>query len=112
MPQAKKLHATCRLNEDPIASTVRKIIRPCCHPSTGVTGQARSISNRGESASCRNQREGCWPSASLEPAEALAGLQACLLALVRGALEQDHSRERSEERRVGKECRSRWSPYH
>src|SRR6266513_1848927 len=23
-----------------------------------------------------------------------------------------HSRERSEERRVGKECRSRWSPYH
>ena len=24
----------------------------------------------------------------------------------------DRSRERSEERRVGKECRSRWSPYH
>src|SRR2546425_10989260 len=24
----------------------------------------------------------------------------------------DHSRQRSEERRVGKECRSRWSPYH
>src|SRR5256885_10769744 len=24
----------------------------------------------------------------------------------------DHLRERSEERRVGKECRSRWSPYH
>ena len=24
----------------------------------------------------------------------------------------DHIRERSEERRVGKECRSRWSPYH
>src|SRR2546425_4812603 len=23
-----------------------------------------------------------------------------------------HGRERSEERRVGKECRSRWSPYH
>ena len=23
-----------------------------------------------------------------------------------------HSRRRSEERRVGKECRSRWSPYH
>ena len=23
-----------------------------------------------------------------------------------------HSLERSEERRVGKECRSRWSPYH
>ena len=24
----------------------------------------------------------------------------------------DENRERSEERRVGKECRSRWSPYH
>ena len=24
----------------------------------------------------------------------------------------DHCNERSEERRVGKECRSRWSPYH
>src|SRR2546422_9602773 len=24
----------------------------------------------------------------------------------------EHDRERSEERRVGKECRSRWSPYH
>ena len=23
-----------------------------------------------------------------------------------------HSEQRSEERRVGKECRSRWSPYH
>ena len=30
-------------------------------------------------------------------------------SVVRG----DHDRiERSEERRVGKECRSRWSPYH
>ena len=25
---------------------------------------------------------------------------------------QDYFDERSEERRVGKECRSRWSPYH
>src|SRR5256885_9251728 len=25
---------------------------------------------------------------------------------------RDPARERSEERRVGKECRSRWSPYH
>src|SRR5207248_11612997 len=25
---------------------------------------------------------------------------------------QNHQTERSEERRVGKECRSRWSPYH
>ena len=25
---------------------------------------------------------------------------------------QQYSQQRSEERRVGKECRSRWSPYH
>src|SRR2546422_9946495 len=29
-----------------------------------------------------------------------------------GAAEAMRSRARSEERRVGKECRSRWSPYH
>src|SRR5574344_2896831 len=27
-------------------------------------------------------------------------------------IEFNHTMERSEERRVGKECRSRWSPYH
>jgi len=32
--------------------------------------------------------------------------------LKRGCLVPMHSHERSEERRVGKECRSRWSPYH
>src|SRR5256885_17225666 len=29
-----------------------------------------------------------------------------------GAIAAIHERKRSEERRVGKECRSRWSPYH
>ena len=29
-----------------------------------------------------------------------------------GAMLNKHNRWRSEERRVGKECRSRWSPYH
>ena len=31
---------------------------------------------------------------------------------VQRAKRRDPRRERSEERRVGKECRSRWSPYH
>src|SRR3712207_8765264 len=37
-----------------------------------------------------------------------------LAALCAGAAElvASQSQERSEERRVGKECRSRWSPYH
>src|SRR5439155_11195967 len=30
----------------------------------------------------------------------------------RSAREQQRAASRSEERRVGKECRSRWSPYH
>ena len=29
-----------------------------------------------------------------------------------GIFDLEHIKERSEERRVGKECRSRWSPYH
>ena len=33
------------------------------------------------------------------------------IAQASGAI-QDISENRSEERRVGKECRSRWSPYH
>ena len=31
---------------------------------------------------------------------------------VEGAWNEDGKGMRSEERRVGKECRSRWSPYH
>src|SRR6266536_3851084 len=35
-----------------------------------------------------------------------------LVASSRTELEAGRAAERSEERRVGKECRSRWSPYH
>src|SRR5947207_14847117 len=35
-----------------------------------------------------------------------------ILTSVETALRSLHEAERSEERRVGKECRSRWSPYH
>ena len=34
------------------------------------------------------------------------------LATRGGAINLEGVRDRSEERRVGKECRSRWSPYH
>ena len=34
------------------------------------------------------------------------------LTWVRMAIQQKSTNNRSEERRVGKECRSRWSPYH
>src|SRR2546421_8914636 len=50
--------------------------------------------------------------------EALTTLWASVLGVERVGAEDDffelggHSIMRSEERRVGKECRSRWSPYH
>src|SRR5258708_39166726 len=37
------------------------------------------------------------------------GNENCMLP---GQLEAGWAKQRSEERRVGKECRSRWSPYH
>src|SRR5215204_7403663 len=36
----------------------------------------------------------------------------CFDRLTRNRQERHQRRGRSEERRVGKECRSRWSPYH
>ena len=42
------------------------------------------------------------------PSKKLAGL----LAYLACSAPVPQPRERSEERRVGKECRSRWSPYH
>src|SRR5258707_10404407 len=40
------------------------------------------------------------------------GKLACTIRASTGFFRQFHKRSRSEERRVGKECRSRWSPYH
>src|SRR5260370_33541537 len=39
-------------------------------------------------------------------------IQAIAEARAQGDLSENAEYERSEERRVGKECRSRWSPYH
>ena len=51
---------------------------------------------------------GKFPDVSLK---ALAG-EATRGALDDGGLAAGDVESRSEERRVGKECRSRWSPYH
>ena len=39
---------------------------------------------------------------------------ACIAQIIGGYIKGDRTKHisRSEERRVGKECRSRWSPYH
>ena len=40
------------------------------------------------------------------------GMMECKKALTQADGDFEKASERSEERRVGKECRSRWSPYH
>src|SRR5258708_37077899 len=42
----------------------------------------------------------------------LLGAQEGEIVFTGGGTEADNTAIRSEERRVGKECRSRWSPYH
>ena len=42
-------------------------------------------------------------TASIFPTKTVSAADVCVI---------DTDTERSEERRVGKECRSRWSPYH
>ena len=44
--------------------------------------------------------------------EAKAALDACNDDLLEAVIYLEKQGKRSEERRVGKECRSRWSPYH
>ena len=51
---------------------------------------------------------GAWTSASAAAALQAAGAAATGTA----GLTKPELKIRSEERRVGKECRSRWSPYH
>ena len=47
-----------------------------------------------------------WSKKGLDSSEKIKGIQVGVVAV------NKKSNDRSEERRVGKECRSRWSPYH
>src|SRR2546425_6856743 len=68
---------------------------------TGVAGQRQHLGRAKET------EEGC-PGCSRGFLDRLI-----LRALVEfDERQRQHERRRSEERRVGKECRSRWSPYH
>src|SRR5256885_15864006 len=51
-------------------------------------------------------------AASASPGVAPADAVSAHVSADRSAADVDQSITRSEERRVGKECRSRWSPYH
>src|SRR2546421_10579500 len=60
------------------------------------------------------ERVGEWEAAAREWAAALSEAPAQLLSAASSLAEApvEQRERRSEERRVGKECRSRWSPYH
>src|SRR2546422_5177346 len=47
-----------------------------------------------------------------QPRRALTAYENYLAYVENTPGEKEHIEKRSEERRVGKECRSRWSPYH
>ena len=59
----------------------------------------------------RTFRQAAWNQAN-ELAAALAAEGLGELYVAVGTVGTDPETSRSEERRVGKECRSRWSPYH
>src|SRR5258707_2112428 len=73
-------------------------IFPCCPGErVVVNGWVRT----------RRDSKGGFSFLELNDGSCLANLQ----AVAEGGL-SNYKEERSEERRVGKECRSRWSPYH
>src|SRR5256885_6210452 len=66
-----------------------------------------------QTATLLHQRSGQRPRRREEPHEGSRGVEPFLRQLrVGGRVDPRGERLRSEERRVGKECRSRWSPYH
>src|SRR3989442_11586570 len=56
--------------------------------------------------------EPAWQAAELGQIDFVSSELDVLETLVKPIRDKDDFMERSEERRVGKECRSRWSPYH
>src|SRR3712207_7380962 len=78
-------------------------VQTCALPicQAGCAARARATI----SATCSAESDGTSPT--LSP---VAGLSTSIVSwpVISGAV----SSRRSEERRVGKECRSRWSPYH
>src|SRR5256885_9121934 len=81
-------------------------VQTCALPIFGVTAAARLASHERVAGRVRQRA-----NAERFPARFIFLLGAELVVILVFLLERDHQR-RSEERRVGKECRSRWSPYH
>src|SRR5258707_2704952 len=63
-------------------------------------------SNASRAAPAARSMSAAWASATLKNSSSVPESMTSILAA------EDGVTHRSEERRVGKECRSRWSPYH
>src|SRR3989441_12064585 len=89
---------------------------PLSHPVFRALWIASLISNIG---TWMQNVSAAWAMSSLSPSplmvalvQSATSLPVFLVGLPAGAIADIVDRRRSEERRVGKECRSRWSPYH
>ena len=76
--------------------------------------QARAVENaRGAVAAVRPEQLTLpTPCTEFDVRALLGHIVAVLHRVAAVGRGEDSAEERSEERRVGKECRSRWSPYH
>src|SRR5256885_15119322 len=79
-------------------------------PAEGVTGQIQGSSVTINAASIDNQGTLLAKSGDAKLTASAGGIANTGTVAASGGLQLQASR--SEERRVGKECRSRWSPYH
>src|SRR2546425_9970606 len=82
---------------------------PDAHPADAEAGEHRRLMVAARLAQPTVERQ---PRLATEPL--VAGREVPIAAVQQIQLGDQRSlpRERSEERRVGKECRSRWAPYH
>src|ERR1035437_10369417 len=75
-------------------------------PRWQETGEVGTMSSSGENSQQEKQHD--QTHRAIGDVQGFSGRAVCHLYRLKKALR----RHRSEERRVGKECRSRWSPYH
>src|SRR5215470_9244938 len=80
----------------------------------GASGESFFFSSRRRHTSCYRDwsSDVCSSDLAAGLIDAIVELHAARVLRVRHVLRRRRKHRRSEERRVGKECRSRWSPYH
>src|ERR1039457_2142587 len=78
-------------------------------PSLGCDGQMTGVGDKTEEERAGDGTGRSWRIPAILAWRTLAVMSA--KGAMTGGASVSNSRERSEERRVGKECRSRWSPY-